>query len=110
MACSLGRGQINSREHRLMTTDLGRLSSEKILANMFGLEEEQAQVFGLLQRTGTVLESVWQYEAACVGVPSMCLLGAVVPQMAALRKLFNCARRKRPAVSCMAICKLTERI
>ena len=33
----------------------------------------------------------------------MCLLGAVVPQMAALRKLFNCARRKRPAVSCMAI-------
>ena len=50
---------------------------------MFGLEEEQAQVFGLLQRTGTVLESVWQYEAACVGVPSVCLLGAVVPQRAA---------------------------
>jgi hypothetical protein len=30
-----------------------------------------------------ILESVWQYEAACVGVPSMCLLGAVVPQRAA---------------------------
>jgi hypothetical protein len=36
-----------------MSTDLGRLSSEEIVANMFGLEEKQAQVFGLLQRKDT---------------------------------------------------------
>lgn len=82
MAWSLGRGEINSREYRLMSTDLGRLSSEEIVANMFGLEEEQAQVLGPFREK--ILESVWQYEAACVGVPSMCLLGAVVPQRAAL--------------------------